>query len=70
MSSSQFMETEPGDQSSGCNNCTHYYITHDANFRYGCRSLDFKSQRQPILVVTEASGQQCHFFQKKEQRQK
>lgn len=59
------MDTEPGDKHPGCNNCTHYYITHDAYFRYGCRALGFKSQRQPILDVIEASGQQCHYFQKK-----
>jgi len=60
------MDTEPADKPAGCNDCIHYYITHDANFRYGCRALDFKSQRQPILDVIEASGQQCHYFQKKE----
>jgi hypothetical protein len=60
------MDTEPDDKPASCINCAHYYITHDINFRYGCRALDFKSQRQPILVVMEASGQQCHFFQKKE----
>ena len=60
------MDTEPAGKPTDCNDCTHYYITHDANFRYGCRALDFKSQRQPILDVIEASGQQCHYFQKKE----
>ncbi|OGS92387.1 MAG: hypothetical protein A2Z95_08000 [Gallionellales bacterium GWA2_60_18] len=63
------MATKPEEQLADCNNCAHYYITHDVNFRYGCRALDFKSQRQPILVVIEASGQQCHFFQQKEPRQ-
>jgi len=60
------MDTEPDDKPAGCNDCTHYYITHDVNFRYGCRALDFKSQRQPILDVIAASGQQCHYFQKKD----
>ncbi|MDP2852018.1 MAG: hypothetical protein Q8O23_01295 [Gallionella sp.] len=64
------MDTEPGDKPAGCSYCTHYYITHDANFRYGCRALDFKSQRQPAFVVIEASGQQCHFFQAKEPSRK
>ena len=61
-----FMDTEPAYKPAGCNGCTHYYITHDASFRYGCRALDFKSQRQPILDVVEASGQQCHYSQKKD----
>jgi hypothetical protein len=59
------MDAEPGAKPSNCSNCTYYFITHDASFRYGCRALDFKSQRQPILDVIEASGQQCHYFQKK-----
>jgi len=60
------MDTEKIGNPPSCNNCAHYYITHDAHFRYGCRALDFKSQKQPILDVIEASGQQCHFFRKKE----
>lgn len=48
-----------------CNDCAHYYITHDTRFRYGCRALGFKSQQQPIRVVMEASAQQCHYFQPK-----
>ena len=64
------MDTEPGSKPPSCNNCTHYYITHDAHFRYGCRALDFKSQRQPILDVIEASGQPCLYFQEKKQGSK
>lgn len=48
-----------------CHRCKHYYITHDARFRYGCRALDFKSQRQPVLDVMAASGQPCHYFRNK-----
>ena len=64
------MDTKSGDKPVACIYCTHYYITHDANFRYGCRALDFKSQRQPSLVVTEASGKQCHYFQEKQRGHK
>jgi len=62
------MRTDPNDKPSDCKHCTHYYITHDASFRYGCRILDFKSQRQPNLDVQEASGEQCKFFIRKMQR--
>jgi len=62
------MCTDPCDKPPDCKHCTHYYITHDANFRYGCRALDFKSQRQPNLDVLEASGEQCKFFIRKMQR--
>jgi len=64
------MDTEPADTPVDCNNCTHYYITHDAHFRYGCRALDFKSQRLPILDVIEASGESCHYFQEKKRGSK
>ena len=55
------MKTERPD----CKRCTHYFITHVANFRYGCRALNFKSRRLPILDVIDASGQPCHYFRKK-----
>lgn len=48
-----------------CNRCTHYFITHDVNFRYGCRAFGFKSCRQPVLEVMEASWREClHFLPK------
>lgn len=50
------------DQVPRCNGCVHYYITHDTHFRYGCRALGFKSQRQPVLDVIEASGLPCLQF--------
>jgi hypothetical protein len=50
-----------------CNRCAHYFITHDMKFRYGCRALDFKSQRQPIREVVAASGQSCLYFQARQQ---
>lgn len=50
------------DQVPRCNRCVHYYITHDTHFRYGCRALGFKSQRQPVLDVIEASGLPCLQF--------
>ena len=64
------MDTETSGKPATCNDCVHYYITHDASFRYGCRALDFKSQRQPILDVIEASGEPCHYFRRKERGSK
>jgi hypothetical protein len=62
--------SKPINKPPGCNDCSHYFITHDPNFRYGCRAFDFKSQRQPILDVIESSGQECQYFQKKVARPK
>ena len=53
------------DNRPSCTACKHYHITHDARFRYGCRAFGFKSKRQPILEVQDASGEPCHSFQKR-----
>lgn len=51
-----------------CNRCRHYYITHDAVFRYGCQALGFKSRRQPGRDVVDASGEPCRYFAAKATR--
>jgi len=53
------------DQRPRCTACIHYYITHDLKFPYGCRALHFKSARQPVQDVIEASGQACLYYQAK-----
>jgi hypothetical protein len=55
----------PPDEIPKCKHCTHYFITHDAQFPYGCSAMDFKSARQPILDVIASSGQPCLYFQAK-----
>jgi hypothetical protein len=65
---SKTADNKPEAQAFRCNDCVHYYITFEAQFRYGCRALDFKSQRLPMLDVLEASGQPCQFFQGKPRR--
>ena len=65
---SKAADSKPETQAPRCNDCAHFYITYEAHFRYGCRALDFKSQRLPMLDVLEASGQPCQFFQAKPKR--
>jgi len=48
-----------------CTACVHYFVTHDAVLPHGCRRLDFKSARLPMLDVLESSGQPCLYFQPK-----
>jgi hypothetical protein len=48
-----------------CPDCIHYYITHDAHFRYGCRAMNFKSPRPPGQAVFKAAGVPCLSFQPK-----
>ena len=65
---SKAADDKPASPAPRCNDCIFFYITHEAHFRYGCRALDFKSQRLPMLDVLEASGQPCQFFQGKPRR--
>lgn len=53
---------QAGEQTVRCTACVHYFITHDLRFPYGCRRLDFKSWRQPMLDVLESSGRPCLYF--------
>lgn len=48
-----------------CIACVHYFVTHDPSFPHGCRALEFRSWRSPMLDVLEASGQPCLYFQEK-----
>ena len=45
-----------------CIRCAHHRITHDPSFPYACTALDFKSVREPMKDVIEASGQPCLYF--------
>ncbi len=57
------MDSRPArPQAPLCTRCAHYYITHDVSFPHGCRALDFKSRRPPILEVQDASGLECQYF--------
>ena len=48
-----------------CTACAHYFISHDVAFPDGCRALDFKSGRLPMLDVQASSGRACLYFQAK-----
>ena len=57
--------SDPGRDVVRCTACAHYFVTHDPAFPYGCRALDFKSWRLPMLDVLESSGRPCLYFQPK-----
>lgn len=42
-----------------CYGCTHFFITWDKEFPYGCRKMEFRSKRLPSDDVMEADGQRC-----------
>jgi hypothetical protein len=52
-----------------CRHCQHYYITHDARCPYGCRAMQIKSKRAPMLDVRDATGRPCVMFAAKPARQ-
>jgi hypothetical protein len=48
-----------------CLRCTHYFITFDPQFPYGCRAMNFKSRTAPDTEVRAASGMDCQLFRPK-----
>jgi hypothetical protein len=51
-----------------CGKCTHFYITYDASFPYGCWVLKFKGKRKPHLEVLAASSMPCQLFKRKRKK--
>lgn len=49
-----------------CYRCKFYKMTWDIKFPYACGAFNFKSRKNPSLVVFEASGEGCRFFARKE----
>lgn len=48
-----------------CIPCTHFFVTWDRCFPYGCKALGFRSKKRPSLVVYESSGMECQYFKAK-----
>jgi hypothetical protein len=51
-----------------CGDCTHYYVTWDKDFPYGCKAMGFKSRTCPAQEVRNASGMDCQLFERKGSR--
>ncbi|MDD3845211.1 MAG: hypothetical protein PHC90_02485 [Syntrophorhabdaceae bacterium] len=49
-----------------CFSCSHFYITHEKTFPYGCGAMGFKSRLMPSREVFSSSGIECQAFSKKE----
>ena len=49
-----------------CFFCTHFHITYDMKFPYGCRAIGFKSARMPSVDVHNNSQMDCTLFVRKE----
>jgi hypothetical protein len=64
------MPVEERKKTVSCIRCRHYLVTWDARRPYGCRAHQFKSRRNPALVVFESSGIECQLFQEKKQQGK
>jgi hypothetical protein len=48
-----------------CNQCRHFFITHEAARPYGCRAFAFVSARLPSLEVRANSGYDCEAFEER-----
>lgn len=51
-----------------CFSCTHFFITHEPDFPYGCRAVGFKSRPLPAHVMYVNSGMACQLFEKKHEK--
>jgi hypothetical protein len=56
---------EPVARGVNCRLCTHYYITWDERFPYGCRAMGFKSKTTPSRMVFQSSNMPCQMFQRR-----
>lgn len=56
------------DNIPNCLECAHYFITHEVSFPYGCRAMNFKSRRLPVLDVIAATGEPCLTFTPKSRK--
>ena len=54
-----------GDTHLDCRKCSHFYVTWDKKFPYGCKAAAFKSARLPSVEVLAASGTACLSFERK-----
>lgn len=57
------MTDDTGKQARPCAGCSHFFITYDTAFPYGCRAMGFKSRRYPYYEVQTASGLPCQMRQ-------
>lgn len=48
-----------------CKGCTHFFVTHDPNFPYGCSLMGYKSRFYPHHEVLAATGETCVAWQAK-----
>lgn len=48
-----------------CFSCSHFFITYDVHFPYGCRAIGFKSKQIPSLSMYFNSGIECQAFSEK-----
>jgi hypothetical protein len=51
-----------------CFSCSHFFITHEPDFPYGCRTVGFKSRLIPAKVMYTHSGVECQLFKEKHEK--
>ena len=60
--------SRPSEVGIDCFSCSHFYITYDPPFPYGCRAVGFKSRQMPSQEMLASSGIDCQYFVEKEKR--
>jgi hypothetical protein len=49
-----------------CFSCSHFFITHEPDYPYGCRAAGFKSRMLPAKMMHVYSGIACQLFKEKQ----
>lgn len=49
-----------------CHRCIHYFVTWQVDYPHGCRAMEFKSRRLPMVDVRRTmQGKNCLAFKPK-----
>jgi len=51
-----------------CFHCSHFYLTYNTRFPYGCHAMGFHSREMPSWVTRNYTGHDCLFFTPKKKK--
>jgi len=54
------------EQRPDCYRCRAFFVTHEPEHPYGCRTFGMKSRVLPSISVHTSSGQDCRAFEEKD----
>jgi hypothetical protein len=52
-----------------CMGCSHFYVTYQPAFPYGCRAFSMLTRSYPYLAVAKESGMSCLYREERPERE-